>query len=126
MHANIPKISDGEYEIMKIIWKTHPVKSQKIIEQVDADNNWSEKTIKTMINRLLKKEAIGYKKDGKSYLYYPLIKESDYRRIENQSFLQRVYNGSLNTMFTHFIKDMKLSKEELDELKKLLDEENKR
>lgn len=125
MHTNIPKISDGEYEIMKIIWKNNPIKSQKIVSEVAMYNDWSDKTIKTMINRLLKKEALGYKKDGKAYLYYPLIKEIDYKKMENQSFLKRVYNGSINAMFVHFIKDMKLSPQEIDELKNLLDEESK-
>lgn len=125
MNKKLPKISDSEYEIMKIIWKQNPIKSQDIVEQVDVNNGWSEKTIKTMINRLLKKDAIDYEKDGKAYLYYPLIKESDYKKIENHSFLKRVYNGSLNAMFVHFIKDMKLSSQEIDELKNLLDEESK-
>ncbi|WP_273320808.1 BlaI/MecI/CopY family transcriptional regulator [Vallitalea guaymasensis] len=125
MHANIPKISDSEYEIMKIIWKTHPIKSQEIIDLVDVHKNWSEKTIKTIINRLLKKGAIGYEKESKAYLYYPLIKEVDYRKIENQSFLKKVYNGSFNAMIVNFVKDMKLSSQEIDELKKLLDEESK-
>ncbi|MBF8984274.1 BlaI/MecI/CopY family transcriptional regulator [Lutibacter sp. B2] len=125
MHTNIPKISDSEYDIMKLIWKQHPIKSQEIIEQVDVCNHWSEKTIKTMINRLLKKEAISYTKDGKSYLYYPLIQEVDYRILENKSFLKRVYNGSINAMVVHFIKDMKLSTQEIDELKNILDEESK-
>ncbi|PAB59071.1 BlaI/MecI/CopY family transcriptional regulator [Anaeromicrobium sediminis] len=124
MHKNIPKISDSEYEIMKIIWKNHPIKSNDIIQQIDQGHNWSEKTIKTMINRLLKKEVISYKKDGKSYLYYPLVEESNYRKLENESFLKKVYNGSINVMFASFIKDMKLSDKDINELKMILEEGN--
>lgn len=122
MFSNMPKISDAEYEIMKIIWKTHPIKSQDIINRVDPVNGWSEKTIKTMISRLLKKEAIGYEKEGKSYLYYPLIREGDYKKRESRSFLQKFYSGSVNAMLSHFIRDEKLSKDEIDDLKRLLDE----
>lgn len=123
MHANIPQISNSEYDIMKIIWEKNPIKAQEIIEQVDLSNEWTEKTIKTMINRLLKKGAISYEKEGKAYLYYPLIKESDYIKMENNSFLKRIYNGSFNSMVVNFVKDMNLSPEEIDELKNLLDEE---
>lgn len=125
MDKKIAKISDGEYEIMQIIWRKNPIKSQEIIELIDKRNNWSEKTIKTMLNRLLNKEAIGFEKDGKAYLYYPLIKEEEYRSVENQSFLERVYNGSISSMVVNFVKDMKLSKREIEELKKLLEEESK-
>lgn len=125
MFLDMPKISDGEYEIMKIIWKCSPIKSQDIIPLVNPENNWNEKTIKTMINRLLKKGVIGYEKEGKSYLYYPIIDESDYEKRENNSFLQKFYNGSVNAMLSHFISDKKFSREEINELKKLLDEREK-
>ncbi len=120
MKQKFPQISDSEYEIMKIIWANYPIKSQEIILQVDKENHWSEKTIKTLISRLLKKEAIKYTKDGKEYVYSPLLKESDYKHMETKSFLNRVYNGSLNAMVAHFITDEKVSQEELKELRELL------
>ncbi|WBW97411.1 BlaI/MecI/CopY family transcriptional regulator [Oceanirhabdus sp. W0125-5] len=122
MKNTLPKISDSELEVMKIIWETNPIKAKQINELLSKEKDWTEQTIKTLINRLLKKEAISFKKEGRTYLYSPLISEKDYINKESRSFLQKFYDGSLNAMFSYFIKDKSLSKNDIEELKKLLDE----
>lgn len=122
----IPKISDAEYEIMKIIWKYKWIKASEIIEKVDPKFEWNNKTIKTMINRLLKKQVIDYEKQGKYYIYYPVVEEEEYKKVETKSFIKKLYNGSLNAMFVSFLKETKLSKDEINELRKLLKEKEER
>ncbi|QZY56922.1 BlaI/MecI/CopY family transcriptional regulator [Crassaminicella profunda] len=118
----LPKISDAEYEIMKIIWKNKKMTAYEVIEKIDPKFNWNDKTIKTMLNRLLKKHVIDYEKQGKHYIYYPIIKEEEYRVVETKSFIKKIFNGSLNTLVASFLKEAKLSSEEIDELKKILEE----
>lgn len=125
MKINLPNISDSEFEVMKIIWDKSPVKSKEIIECLSNKKDWNEQTIKTLINRLLKKGAISFEKEGRNYLYYPLIKKKDYIQKESKSFLQKFYDGSLNAMFSNFIKDKKLSKNDIEELKELLEKKDK-
>lgn len=124
MNIDTTKISESEYEIMKVIWSKYPIKAQEIVDLFKVKSDWSEKTIKTLISRLLKKDAIGYEKEGKAYMYHPLIKEIQYRKFENTSFLKRVYSGTIDNMLLNFIKDIKLSRSELDQIKKLLDEDD--
>lgn len=116
------QISDAEYEIMKIIWQYKRIKASDIIQNVDKDFNWNDRTIKTMLNRLLKKNVISYDKDGKSYIYYSLVNEEDYKSIESKTFIKKVFDGSLISMFSSFLKESDLSKKEIDDLKKLLEE----
>ena len=59
---------------------------------------WQDKTVKTLINRLLKKEAIGFEKDGREYLYFPLLKESDYISTASENFLEKVFNGKITNL----------------------------
>ncbi|GAA0182476.1 BlaI/MecI/CopY family transcriptional regulator [Clostridium sediminicola] len=117
----MPKISDAEYEIMKIIWEYKRIMAHEVIEKIDPRFNWNDKTVKTMLNRLLKKNVIDYEKQGKYYIYYPITKEEDYRMVETQSFIKKIFNGSINTMLVSFLKDTKLSSNEIDELKKILE-----
>lgn len=120
----VPQISEAELEVMKILWELQNATSTQIVERLEGTSDWKPKTIHTLITRLVAKEAVLAKKiDGKSYLYSPNIKEEQYKCHASKSFLQKLYNGSLNLMLSSFIKDQKLSKEEIDELKKLLDEE---
>lgn len=117
---DIPKISEAEWEVMKLIWKTSPLTSEKIIESLSDKMNWSTQTIKTFITRLIKKGAIGFKKSGRVYNYYPLISENECIKSENETFLKKVYDGALGLLFTKFLEEENLSNDEIEELENLL------
>jgi BlaI family penicillinase repressor len=115
-----PKISDSEWEIMKLLWATHPQTANALVESLEGTQHWKPKTIKTLINRLLTKGAIGFKKDGRQYLYYPLLTEQTCIQSESQSFLKRVFNGAAKPMLAAMIENDTLSLEDIDELKQIL------
>lgn len=118
------QISEAESEVMKILWKLGEATSAQIIESLLKTTEWKPKTIQTLITRLSSKGAITSEKiNGKTYIYYPCISEEDYREQANESFLTKMYNGSLKLMLTSFIKEQKLTRKEIEELKKLLDDE---
>lgn len=117
----LPKISDSEWEIMKIIWQNDSITSTKIINELQEKTNWKSSTIKTLINRLLNKEAISFTKKGKEYYYFSIVSEEECIKEESKSFLSKVFNGSLNSMVVNFVKSQKLTKTEIDELKSILD-----
>lgn len=120
----IPQISEAELEVMKILWELKSCTSTQIIDRLAEVSDWKPKTIHTLITRLVSKEAVTAAKiDGKSYIYTPNVSEEDYKRYANASFLHKLYNGSLNLMLASFIKEQKLSKKEIDELKRMLEEE---
>ncbi|BAH05405.1 hypothetical protein CKR_0354 [Clostridium kluyveri NBRC 12016] len=118
-------ISDAELEIMKIIWKSPNITANKIIEKLKGKTEWKPNTIKTLINRLLNKGAIDFQKEGKEYYYYNLINEEEYKISESKSFLNKIFNGSLNLMLMNFIKTKNLSEKDIEELKKILNNAHK-
>ncbi|HBJ2608601.1 transcriptional regulator [Clostridium botulinum] len=117
---DMPKISAAEWEVMKLLWKENPLTSEKIINSLTEKMDWSTQTVKTFITRLLKKEAIGFEKVGRAYNYYPLISEDECIKAENQSFLQKVYDGAVGMLFTRFLEEETLSEEEIEELEQIL------
>lgn len=116
----MPKISAAEWEVMKLLWKESPLTSEKMINSLTEKMDWSTQTVKTFITRLLKKEAIGFEKVGRAYNYYPLISEDECIKAENQSFLQKVYDGAVGMLFTRFLEEETLSEEEIEELEQIL------
>lgn len=119
---NMPNISEAEWQVMKVLWSNSPVPANVIIEALEPHTKWKPKTVHTLIGRLVKKQAIGFTRENRTYLYYPLVDESECIREETQSFLERVYNGSFNLMAANFLKGQKLSKKDIEELKQILDE----
>jgi len=120
----VSQITESELEVMKIFWELGRATSSKVIERLIQTTDWKPKTIQTLITRLVAKGAISAEKiNNKSYIYSPIVTEEQYKSYANKSFLHKLYNGSVNLMLTSFIKDHKLSKKDIESLKKLLDEE---
>lgn len=123
--SQVPRISEAEWEVMKVLWGRAPLTSNEVVEALADSMDWKPNTVKTLLSRLVKKEALGFSQDGKMYSYFPLIQESDCVKAEGQSFLQRVYGGALKPMLMHFLEDEELSAEEIDELRQFLEERRK-
>jgi BlaI family penicillinase repressor len=116
----IPKISEAEWEIMKILWASAPLNAAAIIDQLNAKESWHPRTVKTLLNRLVKKKALRFQKSGREYLYEPAVSEKACVRAESESFLQRVFGGALQPMLAHLVEERKLTPKEIKELKQIL------
>ncbi len=116
-----PRISETEWEVMKVIWKRSPISAGEVIDELVAqDASWHPKTAKTLLARLVKKRALGFEKEGRAYLYHPLVEEKECAVAESESFLSRVFGGSLKPLLVHMVEENKLSAKEIEELRKLL------
>ena len=73
--SDLPKISEAEWTVMKTIWNENPITSNRVIEVVSGLTNWKPKTIRTLLNRLVSKGAVGHDGKGREYKFFPLIEE---------------------------------------------------
>ena len=119
----VPRISETEWEVMRVVWAKAPCTAGEIIAAlVRADPSWHPRTIKTFLGRLTGKRALGFRKEGRAYIYRPLVTEDECVSAVSETFLERVFGGALKPMLAHFVERKKLSAEEIRELKKLLKE----
>lgn len=114
-------ITDAEWLIMKVLWRNPSLTSSEIIEKLKPDTTWNSKTIHTLISRLVKKGIVEAKKNGTFYLYSALISEEECRKVETKSFIEKMYDGSLHLLVMNFLKNEKLSEDEIKKLKDVLD-----
>lgn len=121
-----PRITETEWKLMQVVWEKSPIAAQEIIDTLSTRDDWHPKTVRTLLNRLVKKRALGFHKDGRSYLYRPLVAEKDCITAESESFLDRVFGGSLKPMLAHYVESRKLSPQEIAELKRLLKEKEEK
>ena len=119
----IPKISETEWEVMKVVWaKGASCSALEIIETLaGADPGRHPKTIRTYLSRLVAKKALGFHKDGRGYLYCALVTENECVKAVSESFLDRVFGGSLKPMLAHFVEHKNLTADEIRDLKRLLE-----
>lgn len=119
----VPRISENEWEIMRVIWSRGACSANELIDALrDKDQSWHPKTVKTYLTRLVNKQALHFRKDGRAYVYSALVTEQQCVEAASESFLERVFGGSLKPMLAHFVEHDKLSAAEIRELKQLLEE----
>lgn len=116
----VPKISNAEWEVMKIIWSNPQITSAKIIEELKDKSSWKPATVKSLISRLLNKKALDFNKSGSEYFYYPLISEDECIKSESRSFINRVFNGSVSSMLLAFAESKQVSEADIEELRNIL------
>jgi BlaI family transcriptional regulator, penicillinase repressor len=117
----MPRISETEWEVMKAVWSQAPCSAEQIIAALrQTDGSWHPRTAKAFLNRLVKKKVLGFKKEGRAYIYRPLVRREECVDAASESFLERVFGGSLMPMVAHFVRRERLSAEELRELRRLL------
>jgi BlaI family penicillinase repressor len=114
-------ISEAESRIMEALWRRGPLVVEDIIGEVAPAQNWSDATVKSLIGRLLKKQAVrSVRRDGRT-VYEPLVGENDYVAAASRTFLDRVFGGRLVPFVSHFAEHQALSAEEVAELKALVE-----
>ena len=120
-----PQISDSEWDVMKIVWEAGPLTAGQIVQRMVGQSDWHPRSIKTLLSRLVKKGAVAMEEDGKRYLYRAKVTREACRRYETRSFLSRVFDGAVAPALVHFLKQSDLSREELEELKRILEREGR-
>ncbi|WP_010095067.1 penicillinase repressor BlaI [Ornithinibacillus scapharcae] len=125
MSKYVPSISEAEWEVMQILWKKNPITANEVILSLEGRVDWKPKTIRTMLDRLVQKRVVGVNKNQKVYTFYPLYSQNECQRAEAQSFIKRIYGGTLKSLLVQFMEEDSLSEAEIDELKSILDRGNK-
>ncbi len=115
-------ITTAESRVMEALWRRSPLTADELISEVVATQPWGEATVKTLINRLLKKKAIKSEREGGRHHYRPLVERSDYIQAESQGLLDRLFEGQLAPLVAHFAEHRKLKADEVKRLKRLIEE----
>jgi predicted transcriptional regulator len=114
------RISDAEHAVMEVLWDESPLSAQDVAERVDPDRGWSANTVKTLLGRLLAKNAITHEEDGRRYLYRPAVQRGDYVAGESRRLIDRLFGGKLTPLVAHLAERDELSAQDIAEIESLL------
>jgi BlaI family transcriptional regulator, penicillinase repressor len=118
----VPAISDSEWDVMNVLWAADaPLGANDVVARLAGVRDWSPRTVKTLLNRLINKGALAYETQGKRYLYRPRVTRGQCVREETRSFLSRVFANAPGPMLLQFVAQARLTPAEVEALKRLLD-----
>ena len=115
-------LSEGEWKIMKLLWQKSPRTIAEFVSELEAETGWTKATVFVMLTRLIAKDAVRLDDTGRLHQYYPRIARKDIAPEETDSFLSRVYDGSISMMVSALAGRKPLPQEEIRELRRILDE----
>jgi len=117
----VVRITDAESQVMEALWNSGPISADEIVEQVAPRQAWGPATVKTLINRLLKKKALRSERLENRHVYRALVSRDDYIQTESQGLLDRLFDGQLAPLVTHFAERRALKPEEVAKLKRMIE-----
>ena len=115
-------VSDSEFEVLRELWESPALTARQLTDRVLERTEWSEPTVKTLLLRLLQKKAVERTREGKVFVYRALVDREEYRVMAGRSLLDRLFNGIAGDFLTCLVKNKSISAEEIEDLKKLLDQ----
>ncbi|PKI14105.1 BlaI/MecI/CopY family transcriptional regulator [Colwellia sp. 12G3] len=124
------EISNAEFEVLEALWQNYPASANDIIAKLNEssdgaddknqDKQWHDKTVKTLLNRLVKKQALSFEKQQRHYLYTPLLEREAYTLKESKSLIERMFSGKVAPLVAGFAKQNDLNKDDINALKSLI------
>ena len=112
-------ITDAESVIMEVLWRRSPLRTEAVVAALEGEQHWQEATIKTLLNRLLKKEVIRAEKDGRRFLYSPVVLRDEWMLTVSKGLLDRLFAGRVAPLAAHFSRHGKLTKRDVSDLRRL-------
>jgi len=117
-----PRISDAEWMVMKVVWRLREATAKQVVEALASEADGKPKTIHTLISRLVQKGALASERSAREYVFHPLVTEEESRLAASRSFLEKVFDGEVAPFLACFLRRQKLSRKQIEELRRILEE----
>lgn len=114
------KISDAELVVMEALWEQSPQTANDVADRVATTRDWSLQTVKTLLSRLMGKDAIAAQQDGRRFLYRPLVRRDDYVASESGRLVNRLFGGRVSPLVAQLAQQDQLTADDIAELEEIL------
>ena len=114
------RISEAEHVVMEVLWRESPLGAAEVAERVDPSRGWSDRTVKTMLSRLLAKGVLEHEEEGRRYLYRPTVSRDDFIARESGRLIDRMFGGRVTPLVAHLAERDMLTSNDIEEIEALL------
>jgi predicted transcriptional regulator len=115
------RISEAESRVMRYLWESGAAKASEVVDALAEANEWTEATVKTLLNRLKNKGAVAAQSEGSYYIYTPVLTQENWLLEESTDLVDRLFDGRLAPLVSHFSSHGRLSDSDLAELRALIE-----
>ena len=119
------KIGNLQLKIMRVLWEQGEATARQITDTISRSETVAHSTVQTLLRKLEVKKAVGYEERERTFVFRPLVTESEVTQSATQDLIGRVFHGSLSGLVAHVLENENISDEEMAKLRKLIDEKSK-
>jgi BlaI family penicillinase repressor len=112
--------------IMQVLWNKRNATAREITETISAAEPIAHSTVQTMLRVLEGKSAVSYELDGRTFIFFPLVDEAKFKQTATQELVERVFGGNVSSLVAHLLNNENVSRKEISEIRKLIDQKKKR
>ena len=116
------RISEAEHAVMEALWEKSPLTAAEVSDKVAPGRGWTLATVKTLLSRLVAKEAVATEPDGRRFLYTPAIARTDYLGGESRRLVDRLFGGRAAPLVAHLVEAEALTEDDIAEIERLIRE----
>ena len=120
------KLSDAEWTVMQAVWAGAPASARDVLDRVGRDTEWAYTTVKTLLARLVEKDALSVRMRGNVSLYEPLITKRQAQVAALRSLVEKAFDGTFGSLVHHLIAEEKLSSRDRRALARMLEEADRK
>lgn len=116
------RISEAEQAVMEVLWRDSPLGAAEVAQRVDPGRGWSDRTVKTLLSRLLAKGVLVHEEEGRRYLYRPAVAREAFVAQESDKLIDRMFGGRVTPLVAHLAERDLLTPRDIAEIEALLKE----
>ncbi|HEX7378007.1 MAG TPA: BlaI/MecI/CopY family transcriptional regulator [Pirellulales bacterium] len=117
-----PSLGRVQLMIMQILWERASATAREITEAINQKEACAHSTVQTLLRGLEEKGAVRHESQDRTFVFYPLVKEHEFKRGATRDVLERVFGGSVSGLVAHLLKEENVSREEIEEIRKLINQ----
>ncbi|MHC4714278.1 MAG: BlaI/MecI/CopY family transcriptional regulator [Planctomycetota bacterium] len=122
----IPRIPNAEWQVAEVLWEEAPRTASEIAAVLSHKTSWSPKTVRTLLNRLVRRGVVRFKKEGRQHCYFPVLCREECVKAQARSFLSGFSPAALRPILAAFLEHQEMSAEDIEALKRLLEEKQRK
>ena len=112
--------------IMQVLWDKQRATAREITDSIAEKEPIAHSTVQTLLRGLEEKSAVAHEAEGRTFIFFPLVAEQDFKENATRDLVERVFGGNTATLMAHLLNDKKVSRKEIDEIRKLINKRGKK
>jgi BlaI family transcriptional regulator, penicillinase repressor len=116
----------AQLRIMQFLWQTKRATAREITDALNSSETTAHSTVQTLLRTLEDKRAIAHEAVGRTFVFFPLVEEDKYKRTAARDLMERAFGGSVSSLVAHLLKNERVSRKELAEIRRLIDDRDQK